>query len=234
MSKKKVKIISFDLDGTLVDFEFNELVWHQGIPEKYAEKHNLDFESARGRVRAEYDRVTDGGLSWYDIRHWFNFFGLPGTHDELFERFRHSIRTFPEVKEVMKKLQGMGYEMVLTTNSSREFLTIELQETGLAPYFSRIFSATSDFRMVKKVPEFYRQILGLLGTDEKSVIHVGDHWKFDYLAPREAGIESYFVDRKSEREPSREEGIIQDLSELLKILKDSPKPSVRSPKPKKK
>ncbi|MCX5858629.1 MAG: HAD family hydrolase [Proteobacteria bacterium] len=229
MNRKKIKIISFDLDGTLVDFEFNELVWHQGIPEKYAEKHNLDFETARTRVRAEYDQVTDGGLSWYDIKHWFGHFGLAGTHDELFERFRHSIRTFPEVKEVMEGLRRRGYEMVLTTNSAREFLTIELQETGLAPYFSRIFSATSDFRMVKKVPEFYRQILGLLGTDEKSVIHVGDHWKFDYLAPREAGIESYFVDRKSEREPSLEEGIIQDLSELLKILKGSPKPKSKKP-----
>ncbi|MDD5224687.1 MAG: HAD family hydrolase [bacterium] len=234
MSKKDIKIISFDLDGTLVDFEFNELVWHQGIPEKYAEKHKLDFETARSRVRAEYDQVTDGGLSWYDIKHWFGHFGLPGTHDELFERFRHSIRTFPEVKEVMQNLRQRGYEMVLTTNSAREFLTIELQETGLAPYFSRIFSATSDFRMVKKVPEFYRQILGLLGTDEKSVIHVGDHWKFDYLAPREAGIESYFVDRKSEREPSLDEGIIQDLSGLLKILKGNPKPSAQGLKSKKK
>ena len=216
---KAVKIISFDLDGTLVDFEFNELVWHRGIPEKYAAKHNLDFETARRLVRTEYDRVTDGGLSWYDIKYWFGFFDLPGTYDELFERFRHAIRTFPEVKEVMEGLKRRGYEMVLTTNSAREFLAVELRETGLAPYFDRIFSATSDFRMVKKVPEFYRRILNLLGTDEKSIIHVGDHWDFDYLAPRAAGIESYFVDRKSERPHSREDGIIRDLSELLKILK---------------
>ena len=215
---KRVKIISFDLDGTLVELEFNNLVWHQGIPQLYADKHRMDLDSARSRVREEYDRVGDGGLAWYNIRHWFEYFDLPGNYRELFKQYRHRIQAYPEVKSVLEALAGKGYEMVLTTNSAREFLTVELEETGLAPFFSRIFSATSDFKMVKKVPEFYQRIMGILGADAEQIAHVGDHWTFDYLAPREAGMESYFVDREQSREHAPEEGIIRSLEELLRIF----------------
>lgn len=214
----RVNIFSFDLDGTLVELEFNLLVWHEGIPRLFAEKHGLDFDAAYSRVRAEYDRVGDGGLSWYNIRYWFDFFGLSGTYQELFQRYRGRIRAYPEVKKVLESLTGQGYELVLTTNSAREFLTVELEETGLAPFFSKIFSATSDFKMVKKVPEFYQQIVDMLGAGTEDIVHVGDHWKFDYLAPREAGIASYFIDRDESREHAPEEGIIRSLEELLRIF----------------
>ena len=144
----QVKIISWDLDGTLVEFEFNNLVWHQGIPQLYAEKHGLDFETARTRVRAEYDRVGDGGLVWYDINYWFDFFQLPGDYQDLFKRYRGQIRAFPEAEGVLESLKKKGYDLVLTTNSAREFLTVELEETGFNSCFSRIFSATSDFRYI--------------------------------------------------------------------------------------
>ena len=41
------KIISFDMDGTLVDVEFTDWVWGHGIPSLYAEKAGVSFEEAK-------------------------------------------------------------------------------------------------------------------------------------------------------------------------------------------
>jgi putative hydrolase of the HAD superfamily len=42
-------------------------------------------------------------------------------------------------------------------------------------------------------------------------VHVGDHWDFDYLAPREAGIKTYYLDRYGEKKGRH---VVSDLTEF--------------------
>ena len=69
-------IISFDMDGTLVESEYTDWVWNHGIPNLYAAKTGLPFEEARAFVEGEYRKVGDGAAEWYDIQYWFRFFQL--------------------------------------------------------------------------------------------------------------------------------------------------------------
>ena len=88
------QVISFDLDGTLVDSEFTMWVWELGIPELYAKKHNLPISEAIARVTADYEQVGDTALEWYDIRHWFDHYDLPGDWKGLLRKHRNRIRLF--------------------------------------------------------------------------------------------------------------------------------------------
>ena len=56
------KIISFDMDGTLVDSEFTDWVWGHGVPTLYAEKVGLPFEEAKALVVKEYLKVGEGAV----------------------------------------------------------------------------------------------------------------------------------------------------------------------------
>ena len=47
------RIISFDMDGTLIASEFTDWVWGHGIPTLYAEKTGLPFERAKEAVETE-------------------------------------------------------------------------------------------------------------------------------------------------------------------------------------
>jgi len=209
-------VVTFDLDGTLVDHTFADLVWHEGMARLYAQREGLPLEEARGRILAAYDEVGDEALEWYDLGYWFRRFGLQGSPRELLERYRHAVRVYPEVHEVLQELKGR-YRLALLSNASRDFMEVELEEGRLKGYFDLVISAVSDFGRVKKDPEFYRHACCLLGVSPEEALHVGDHVRFDLIAPREAGMRSLLVSRNG-----RKAGAIGDLRALLDVLMGEP------------
>ena len=210
MTPEGIKVISFDLDGTLVDPEFSEWVWGVGIPQLFAEKRGISFDEAKEIVKKEYRKVGDGSLQWYDIKHWFNLFQLNGHWKPLLNRFSHKIKTYPEVSKVLQDLSP-DYRLIIISNAAREFIDIEVEVAELRRYFSRIFSATSDFRQIKKTAEFYGRICQLLGISFREMLHVGDHWEFDYLVPKGLGVKALYIDRSWSR---RGEDVIRNLEEV--------------------
>ena len=210
MTPERIKVISFDLDGTLVGPEFSEWVWGVGIPQLYAEKRGMPFDEAKEVVEGEYRKVGDGSLEWYDIKYWFNFFQLNAHWKPLLNRFSHKIKTYPEVSKV---LQGLSpdYRLIIISNAAREFIDIEVEVAELRRYFSRIFSATSDFGQIKKTAEFYGRICQLLGINFQEILHVGDHWEFDYIAPKGRGIKALHIDRSWSRSG---DDVIRSLEEV--------------------
>ena len=222
MNKKK--LVSFDLDSTLVDPTYTTFVWEIGIPRLYATKYNISLSEATSRVKAEYERIGDSALEWYDIKYWFEYFKLPGRWENLLEEHRDKIRPFPEVKGVVEDLVQY-YDLIVTSNAAREFVEVEIKEAEIEDYFTRIFSATSDFGQVKKTPQFYQQICNIMATKPSNAIHVGDHYEFDYVVPRKLGIEAYYLDRDG-RKP-KASFTVKDLREFANLIK-YPKASIYS------
>jgi putative hydrolase of the HAD superfamily len=208
------KFISFDMDGTLIAPEYTDWVWGYGIPSLYAKKSGLSFDAAKTFVVEEYQKVGEGSIEWYDIKYWFQLFQLEEDWRVLMERFVDKISVYSDVDHTLGRLKDK-FPLVLTTNAGKEFIDVEMEATGLKRYFDRIFSATSDFGEVKKTPRFYRRICQILQTDPNEVVHVGDHYEFDYLVPQQLGMDAFYLDRTGQR---RGDFILSDLRDLEKRL----------------
>ncbi len=208
------KFISFDMDGTLIDPEFTDWVWSHGIPTLYAQKSGIPFEEAKAFVEEEYRKVGEGVVEWYDIKYWFRFFALKVDWRALMEQYVDKIKVYPDVAYVLDRCKEM-FPLILTSNAGREFIDIEMEATGLGRYFDRIFSATSDFGDVKKTARFYHRICEILGANPHEIVHVGDHFEFDYLVPRTLGIHAFYLDRSGGK---RGDFVLCDLKELEKKL----------------
>jgi HAD superfamily hydrolase (TIGR01549 family) len=219
-----VKVFSFDVDGTLVSQGFADCVWLQGIPEAYAEKEGLSFEQAFEFVRSEYDKIGENRIEWYKIDYWLRKFGLGITREELFRKYEGEIKIYEEVESVLKVLKEEGFELVVSSNAATEF--VDFQIHSIKKFFSRIFSATSDCGEVKKSNGFYARICKILAVEPQEVVHIGDHWIFDFVNPRRIGMNAYYLDRKMGKNKSRnrnakegiDEFVISDLDELLDIF----------------
>jgi FMN phosphatase YigB (HAD superfamily) len=218
------RLISFDLDSTLIDPTYTTFVWEIGVPQLYAEKHGTALPDATSIVKAEYERIGDSSLEWYDISYWFHYFKLPGMWQDLMEEHRDKIRPFPEVKEVMENLVP-DYDLIIISNAAREFVEIEIREANIERYFTRVFSTTSDFKEVKKTAHLYRQICDIMGVKPFETIHVGDHYEFDYLVPKGLGIEAYYLDRDDKR--PKDDFAVRDLREFANLIERSKAPIER-------
>ncbi len=210
MAPEQSKILSFDLDGTLVQDDFSMAVWREAIPALVAQDRGMPLEEAKAWVFKEYDSVGEGSLEWYDLTYWYERFRLKEDWQETLNRHRPLIRLFPEVPAVLR-LASQSRRLIILSNASHPFVRAEMEAAGLNGLFERVISATSDLGEVKKTRAFYTRVCGILGLDPGQLVHVGDHWEFDYLAPREAGIEAYFLDRSGRRSGN---GVARDLKEF--------------------
>jgi len=187
-------IVSFDLDGTLTTSAFADAVWLDGLPRLYAQSSGKDLEDAKRELFAEYDRISDQRQEWYDPAYWYDHYHLPGDWRDLLQQNRSHIACYPDVPVVLPRL-ATRYQLIINSNAKREFIDIQLQELHLRDYFTHIFSSTSDFHTVKKVTEFYTMACQRLKVAPSQIIHIGDSKRFDYDAPRSAGITAYLLDR---------------------------------------
>ena len=187
---KRVKVISFDAEGTLVTPRFSEMIWREGIPTLFANKNDLDIAIAKREVFNAYDEVGDQRMEWYDIKYWFDRFDL-GSYEDLFNSHRKDICYYPEVSSVLSEL-SKNYRLVICSNSAREFLDILTEE--IKNRFVRMFSATSDFGALKN-PDLYLSMCQLLDISTEELVHVGDSPCFDFDAPQASGIRALYLNR---------------------------------------
>lgn len=209
-----IKIISFDLDGTLVKSTYANSVWLEGVPKLYAKEKNLPLEQVKEYVYQEYFKVGENKKEWYDIDWWFKHFKLKGSWRELLDKYRFAVEIYPDTIKTIKKL-SKKYDLIIISNAKKEFIEIQIEETKIKNYFSYIFSSLSDFNIVKKKPKVYKEICDKLKIKTDEIIHVGDSFEFDFESPQKIGIKSYNIDRQKTQ---KGEHIIYSLFDLERIL----------------
>lgn len=216
-----VKVVSFDMDGTLIQKDYVEHVWLEAIPELYAKKNGMDVEDAKEYVMNEYLKVGEAAIEWYDIKYWLKKFEIDCDWRELLESHAHMLKLYPEVNEVLENLRGK-HELIITSNAAHEFIEVESRVLGLDKKFKHIFSAVTDFGNTKKSSDIYQKICDILGIENEDMIHVGDNYEFDYVAPSKAGIRAFYLDRDGSM-GSNGENVVKNLKEFeerVKLLKN--------------
>jgi len=210
--KDTIKIISFDADGTLVDPEYNDLIWFKEIPQLIARKRNISFEDAKKTALKEYNDLGKDNLNWYDINYWISYFALEISPNKILEKYEPQVQIYPEVIPLLEELKK-NFILIVITAMPREFLIPKMK--NLEKHFKFTFSAISDFKELKNTV-IYSKITKMLNVSPEQILHIGDNWKFDYLAARKAGLNALYLDRNNIK---KEKHIINNLGEVNKIIR---------------
>ncbi|MHB9301708.1 HAD family hydrolase [Thermofilum pendens] len=207
----KVRVVSLDLDGTVVSREYVDYFWLELVPRLYARRHGLNLEEAKRLVYSAYDEVGPGDMRWYQPSYWFKRFGIEEWLGDALREAGRLVRVYEDARRFLESLPG-SLIAVLSTSASREFVELVMErEPFLRGVFRRVFSSSSDYSLPGKPPEFFRIILRELGARPEEVVHVGDDPVHDYENPRKAGLRAYLLSR------SGGDGI-RGLDELLAVL----------------
>lgn len=127
---------------------------------------------------------------------------------------------YPGIKEVLEALKKNGYTLYVATSKPEEMSVTILERFGLAPYFDRIFGASTDTSRSTK-DAIIAYLLEQSGAKEDMVM-VGDT-KYDVLGAKVHGIPTIGVSwgygNVGEMEQAGAVGIANTMEQLLELIK---------------
>ena len=60
-----LRVLSLDLDGTLIRKGFDDIFWNKLVPELFAESRKISFEDAQKFILDAYDSIGPADPQWY-------------------------------------------------------------------------------------------------------------------------------------------------------------------------
>ena len=139
MDWRKVSAVFLDMDGTLLDLNFDNYFWHEHVPLRYSQKHNINLGQAKQNLQSRY-KSKAGTLDWYCTDYWAKELDLDIAL--LKQEISHRIQIFPKVKQFLGKLKEINKRVLLVTNAHRDSITIKISSLQLESYFDKIISNT--------------------------------------------------------------------------------------------
>ena len=213
-----IKAISFDVDGTLWDFED---ALSRGLEAAVREVREIDPEGTEGLTIDHLDRawVVERDRQWGTItdlvklrhdamRRAFVDIDTPdkdlgnrATEAYLEERNRNS-RPFDDVVPGLEALYGMYSLGTLTNGSMRP------ERLGLEKYFDFIVMSVEHGGIEKPDPRIFEIAVREARCEPHELLHVGDHIEYDVRGANDAGIRTVWLNRTGE---SSVDGVKPDL-----------------------
>lgn len=131
----RIDSVLLDMDGTLLDLNFDNHFWLEFVPQRYAQRHGLTLAEAKAKLLPLFDALK-GKLEWYCLDYWSRELelDLAGLKAEI----AGLIRVFPHVTEFLEAVRGTGKSLWLVTNAHPDALALKLEQTCLQTFFDYI------------------------------------------------------------------------------------------------
>lgn len=167
---KMIDTVLLDMDGTLLDLNFDNHFWKEFVPLKYAQLHNMNLIEAK-RILEPRFKSMEGQLEWYCLDYWSNELQLnmAGLKQEIAEL----IKIMPHVIEFLESARKAGKRLLLVTNAHRDSLNLKMEKTCLHGFFDDIISS-HDFGFAKEHAEFWTILEQKHGLNKASTLLVDD------------------------------------------------------------
>ncbi|MFH1458142.1 MAG: HAD family hydrolase [Candidatus Omnitrophota bacterium] len=212
---KDIKLIIFDLDGTLVDA-------YEAIFKSF--HHTMQSLQMRSKSHQAIRRA----VGWGDELLLKPFVSPLQLKKALFvyrRHHRHSLvryaRLFPGARKVLGILKRKEYKLAVASNRPARFSWILIRHLGLDRYFDYVLCADR-LEHRKPHPEILRKIMQRFRISSKQTLYVGD-MVLDAQASRRAKVRAIIVTTGSstlaEIRKEKPLYIIRRIDELLKVIK---------------
>ena len=182
-----VDTVLLDMDGTLLDLQFDNWFWQQHVPECYARQLGLEQAEAN-RIIHDWITSHQGTLNWYCLDFWTAELGLEIAGLKRAAGDRISVR--PGAEAFLQQLKASDKQVIMVTNAHRDALHLKIERTGIDQYFDELVSS-HDYGHAKEAQAFWRQLnhshpfdpaRALLVDDSLPVLHSGRLFGLGHLA----------------------------------------------------
>lgn len=209
----------FDMDGTLLDLAYDDLIWNHKLPERHAAMNACTLEQSHATLHDFYENHKHT-LSWYSSSFWTSKVGVNTL--ALQYDYKKNIQPRSGCFELLEILKQRGYKCWIVTNADCAGLKLKLENINLRPYFEVIVSS-EEIGHAKEFIEFWQILQNMHPFNPKNVVLIDDTAKVLNGAAL-FGIESLItISQPSSNKVAKnalelEYPAINDLTELVEIL----------------
>ncbi len=211
-----IKLVIFDLDGTLVDAfaavvdSFNEALEAVGAKRRTAEE--IERCVGHGERRLIEKLIPEGKVE--------DALAVYRKHHKT--ALRGNVKLLPGAGAILDVLETKDYQMSIASNRPSYFTDIILEELGLKRYFTRVLCA-DQVPVAKPAPDMIHQLLSAHFVEKESALFVGDT-ATDMETGQRAGIRTVGVTTgphtKEDLEPFNPFEIVSSMEEVKRIIDD--------------
>ena len=149
---QKITWVLLDMDGTLLDLCFDDTLWQEALPQRYAEHQHISLAEAKADLsqRAE---ACYGTLQWYCIDYWSNELGFDIRPTK--QTLAHLIGFRRGALAFLKWLRHQNKQVILATNAHPDSIALKNTHTDLDRWVDHIMHA-HDANAPKEEPAYWR------------------------------------------------------------------------------
>ncbi len=159
-----------DMDGTILDLAFDNYIWRDLVPRRYAAANNMSITEARDALFEKY-RAVQGDLEWYCLDHWNERLGIDVV--KIHHDVTHRIGYLPGALPFLKSMHAEAKRVLLVTNSHPDTLDLKDAVTGLGDYFDGIHSSHT-YGHPKESQAFWHALKQDVDFDVETTLFVDD------------------------------------------------------------
>jgi HAD superfamily hydrolase (TIGR01509 family) len=178
-----IDTVLLDLDGTLLDQAYDNHIWGDLVPQRFAVARSVDLHEAYAQI-ARLFAERSGTLDWYCIEYWSRTLGVDigALHREV----RSHVAWLPGARDFLLRMRAGGKRLLLLTNSHPIALAVKHEQTGVLDYLDAAVTS-HEFGAPKEHPQFWQAALAKFAYDPTRSLFADDNSKM-LEAARGAGV----------------------------------------------
>ncbi len=177
-----IKLISFDLQGTISNSNFSDTFWLKILPEKYAKHYNIGIQEAKDNLKIFFNEVGKYDFKYYDEKYWENLLNFNTKYElEKIDKPKLDLK-------ILDFISKSKIPCVIFSTTTHTFIDFELGE--YQALFKTCISTLEDFHIAGKPAIAFKKLATMFKMDPQEILHIGDNWEMDIKNPQTAGCKT--------------------------------------------